>query len=363
MKERLENIVDNGNRKTGIVLLALIAILSVLLGMFVSCGENGSNEPFSKSAYINYNNYDSEHREMEYQDNKLYYIVNDINYVDHVVELNNKRRKTICSGVTGRFVKNKNDIYDVDYENNLYRFNLDSGEKTLVFSGIRNGLFLVYHENVIVCDNGKVLLINENNENECLLECKAEWIGATENVVYVVSLDPDSPADRSLVWAINLSARKAELIGTIPQKIDYTFRFAVSNNYLAMTTYYDDSKVLVFNLNTGTCSEYALPHMIISINAGRNDLLYLMCCDEDEYGQAKQSKDSGIYRLDLKDGNSLMIDNHANTSAVLYVFDDDWVYVHSVGWLLFFGTGEFDRVAVDGSKREHLYTASIFNMF
>ena len=40
MKERLENIVDNGNRRSGIVLLAVTIVMSVLLGAFVSCGSD-----------------------------------------------------------------------------------------------------------------------------------------------------------------------------------------------------------------------------------------------------------------------------------------------------------------------------------
>ena len=40
MKERLENIVDNGNRRSGIVLLAVTIVMSVLLGAFVSCGND-----------------------------------------------------------------------------------------------------------------------------------------------------------------------------------------------------------------------------------------------------------------------------------------------------------------------------------
>ena len=40
MKERFENIIHSGKRKTGIVLLMLIVVMSVLLGMFVSCENN-----------------------------------------------------------------------------------------------------------------------------------------------------------------------------------------------------------------------------------------------------------------------------------------------------------------------------------
>ena len=40
MKERLENIVDNGKRRSGIVLLAVTIVMSVLLGAFVSCGSD-----------------------------------------------------------------------------------------------------------------------------------------------------------------------------------------------------------------------------------------------------------------------------------------------------------------------------------
>ena len=40
MKERLENIVDNGKRRCGIVLLAVTIVMSVLLGAFVSCGSD-----------------------------------------------------------------------------------------------------------------------------------------------------------------------------------------------------------------------------------------------------------------------------------------------------------------------------------
>ena len=40
MKERLENIVDNGKRRSGIVLLITATVMSVLLGTFVSCGND-----------------------------------------------------------------------------------------------------------------------------------------------------------------------------------------------------------------------------------------------------------------------------------------------------------------------------------
>ena len=44
MKERLENIVDNGKRRCGIVLLAVTIVMSVLLGAFVSCGNDMSSQ-------------------------------------------------------------------------------------------------------------------------------------------------------------------------------------------------------------------------------------------------------------------------------------------------------------------------------
>ena len=40
MKERLENIVDSRKRRSGIVLLAVTIVMSVLLGAFVSCGND-----------------------------------------------------------------------------------------------------------------------------------------------------------------------------------------------------------------------------------------------------------------------------------------------------------------------------------
>ena len=40
MKERLENIVDNGKRRSGVVLFVATVVLSVLLGTFVSCGND-----------------------------------------------------------------------------------------------------------------------------------------------------------------------------------------------------------------------------------------------------------------------------------------------------------------------------------
>ena len=42
MKERLENIVDSRKRRSGIVLLAVTIVMSVLLGAFVSCGNDVS---------------------------------------------------------------------------------------------------------------------------------------------------------------------------------------------------------------------------------------------------------------------------------------------------------------------------------
>ena len=44
MKERLENIVDNRKRRSGIVLLAFTIVMSVLLGAFVSCGNDMSSQ-------------------------------------------------------------------------------------------------------------------------------------------------------------------------------------------------------------------------------------------------------------------------------------------------------------------------------
>ena len=44
MKERLENIVDNRKRRSGIVLLAFTILMSVLLGAFVSCGNDMSSQ-------------------------------------------------------------------------------------------------------------------------------------------------------------------------------------------------------------------------------------------------------------------------------------------------------------------------------
>ena len=44
MKERLENIVDNGNRRSGIVLLAVTIVMSVLLGAVVSCENDMSSQ-------------------------------------------------------------------------------------------------------------------------------------------------------------------------------------------------------------------------------------------------------------------------------------------------------------------------------
>ena len=50
MKERLENIVDNGKRRSGIVLLAVTIVMSVLLGAFVSCGSDVHSQDDAKAA-------------------------------------------------------------------------------------------------------------------------------------------------------------------------------------------------------------------------------------------------------------------------------------------------------------------------
>ena len=44
MKERLENIVDNGKRRSGIVLLAVTIVMSVMLGAVVSCENDMSSQ-------------------------------------------------------------------------------------------------------------------------------------------------------------------------------------------------------------------------------------------------------------------------------------------------------------------------------
>lgn len=325
----------------------------VMIFFISSCGPS-IPDLTQESSYVNYNNYNKKNRSIEIQDDTLYMTYEDLHYVDSIFSVDKNGKREICNDVgTRSFVKNGNSIYYTDYERHLKRRDVSTGETFDVFNMVTYDLYLIYDDIIVVYNDGQLIMIDENGTNKCLLENPIFWVGANENGIYAVSYD-------SSVWKVNMSTLEAVKIGSFPKTSNY--QFVVSNNYLTGYSTVDYKDIVSFNLNSGELKEYQAANTIQAINAGRNDVAYYMCYEESMYGETKKSKTNGLYSLDLTSGEINLIDKHAVTFAELYIYDDEWVYVLSEGniWGIL-STQELDRVAVDGSKRQHVYTDSVFN--
>lgn len=319
-------------------------LLIILLLFTLSSCSKSTLVFYNETSYINYNNYNMDNGCMDVQDNTLY-LSKEGFYSNDIYSINSDGKKSICSNVSNKFVKFNDSVYYTDDEWNLKKKDINTGKLITIFENVTNDLYLIYDNNIIIYNKGKLLLYNEDGSNEELFEKSIFWIGANQDGIYAVSYDES-------VFFIDTITKEVTQIGTFPDSNDYTF--ILSNNYLVGYSNSTFKEIVTFNLFSSELKTYQTIHPINAINANRHDIVYYMCCAEGAF-DIIESEHNGLYRLDLKTGEEKLIDDHVYSVAGIYIFDDDWVYTLGYKTSLIFGYQEIYRVSVNGNKREYVY--------